>query len=35
MEAYIVEWLNLLGRWVHMITGIAWIWRLILFRLAG
>lgn len=25
MEAYIVEWLNLLGRWVHMITGIAWI----------
>ncbi len=25
MEAYIVEWLNLLGRWLHMITGIAWI----------
>jgi len=25
MEAYIVEWLNLLGRWVHFITGIAWI----------
>lgn len=25
MESYIVEWLNLLGRWVHMITGIAWI----------
>lgn len=25
MEAYIVEWLNLIGRWVHMITGIAWI----------
>ncbi|MBX2880171.1 MAG: urate hydroxylase PuuD [Granulosicoccus sp.] len=25
MEAYILEWLNLLGRWVHMITGIAWI----------
>lgn len=25
MEAYIAEWLNLLGRWVHMITGIAWI----------
>ena len=25
MEAYIVEWLNLLGRWVHMIVGIAWI----------
>ncbi len=25
MEAYIVDWLNLLGRWVHMITGIAWI----------
>ena len=25
MAAYILEWLNLLGRWVHMITGIAWI----------
>ncbi len=25
MEAYIIDWLNLLGRWVHMITGIAWI----------
>ena len=25
MEAYIVEWLNLLGRWVHVITGVAWI----------
>lgn len=25
MEAYIIEWLNLLGRWVHIITGIAWI----------
>ena len=25
MEGYIVEWLNLLGRWAHMITGIAWI----------
>ena len=25
MEAYILDWLNLLGRWVHMITGIAWI----------
>lgn len=25
MEAYVVEWLNLLGRWAHMITGIAWI----------
>ncbi|MGB5245747.1 MAG: urate hydroxylase PuuD [Woeseia sp.] len=25
MEAYIFEWLNLLGRWVHLITGIAWI----------
>ena len=25
MEAYIVEFLNMLGRWVHMITGIAWI----------
>ncbi len=25
MEGYIVEWLSLLGRWVHLITGIAWI----------
>jgi len=25
MEAYIVDWLNLFGRWVHLITGIAWI----------
>jgi uncharacterized membrane protein len=25
VEAYVVEWLNLLGRWVHFITGIAWI----------
>ena len=25
MEGYILEWLNLFGRWVHLITGIAWI----------
>jgi uncharacterized membrane protein len=25
MEAYLVDWLNLLGRWVHFVTGIAWI----------
>ena len=25
MESYIIEWLNLLARWLHMITGIAWI----------
>jgi uncharacterized membrane protein len=25
MEAYLVDWLNLLVRWLHMITGIAWI----------
>ncbi len=25
MESYILEWLNILGRWVHLITGIAWI----------
>ena len=25
MEGYILEWLNLLGRWVHVITGTAWI----------
>jgi uncharacterized membrane protein len=25
MEAYIVDWLNILARWVHFVTGIAWI----------
>ena len=25
MEGYILEWLGLLGRWVHLVTGIAWI----------
>jgi uncharacterized membrane protein len=25
MTAYLLEWLSLLGRWVHLITGIAWI----------
>lgn len=25
MEAYLLEWLNLLIRWLHLITGIAWI----------
>jgi uncharacterized membrane protein len=25
MEAYALEWLNLLVRWLHLITGIAWI----------
>jgi uncharacterized membrane protein len=25
MEAYAFDWLNLLVRWVHLITGIAWI----------
>ncbi len=25
MEAYALEWLNLLLRWLHVITGIAWI----------
>jgi uncharacterized membrane protein len=25
MEAYLLEWLNLLGRWLHLVTGIAWI----------
>ena len=25
MEAYIFDWLNLLVRWLHFITGIAWI----------
>ena len=25
MEAYLADWLNLLVRWLHVITGIAWI----------
>jgi uncharacterized membrane protein len=25
MAAYLVEWLSLLGRWLHLVTGIAWI----------
>jgi len=25
MEAYILDWLNLLLRWLHFITGVAWI----------
>jgi uncharacterized membrane protein len=25
MEAYLLDWLNILARWVHFITGIAWI----------
>ena len=25
MEAYLVDWLNLLGRWLHLVAGIAWI----------
>jgi len=25
LEAHIIEWLNLSVRWIHMITGIAWI----------
>ena len=25
MEAYIVDWLSLLVRWLHLITGVAWI----------
>ena len=25
MEAYLLDWLNLLVRWLHVITGVAWI----------
>src|SRR5881392_2938408 len=25
MEAYILDWLNLLIRWLHLIAGVAWI----------
>ena len=24
MESYIADWLNLLFRWLHLITGAAW-----------
>ena len=25
MEAYLLDWANLLIRWLHLITGVAWI----------
>ena len=25
MEAYLLDWLNILGRWLHFVTGVAWI----------
>ena len=25
MEAFVVDWLNLLARWLHFVTGVAWI----------
>jgi uncharacterized membrane protein len=25
VEAYLIDWLNLIGRWTHLVTGIAWI----------
>ena len=25
MDAYLLDWLNLLVRWLHLIAGIAWI----------
>ena len=25
MEAYVLDWLNLLLRWLHFIAGVAWI----------
>jgi uncharacterized membrane protein len=25
VSAYLIDWLSLLGRWVHLITGVAWI----------
>jgi uncharacterized membrane protein len=25
MEAYVLDWLNLLARWLHLIAGVAWI----------
>ena len=29
MEAYITDWFSLIVRWIHLITGIAWILSLI------
>ena len=34
LEPYVLEWLNMLVRWLHVITGIAWIGASF-FRLAG
>ena len=25
MEAYVLDWLSLLGRWLHLVAGVAWI----------
>lgn len=25
MESYLIDWLNLIARWTHLVTGIAWI----------
>lgn len=25
MEAYIIDWLSLLGRWLHFVAGVAWV----------
>jgi uncharacterized membrane protein len=25
MEAYIIDWLGLLGRWLHFVAGVAWV----------
>ncbi|MBT7207875.1 MAG: hypothetical protein HN868_11010, partial [Gammaproteobacteria bacterium] len=25
METYLLDWVNLLVRWIHLITGVAWI----------
>jgi len=25
MTAYVLDWLSLLGRWLHLVAGIAWI----------
>ena len=34
MDAYIVDWLSLIFRWLHVITGVAWIGALVLLCLA-
>ncbi|MBO1925874.1 urate hydroxylase PuuD [Staphylococcus epidermidis] len=35
MESYILDWANLLLRWLHVITAIAWVGSFLLLRVSG